>query len=124
MKRAVVFLLGCLPSLIFAQDPLCADFADRLTKLRAATTDTERKQIAVDLTRLGQHQGCYVDYAVSGYIRQMAEKSTDPVAGVDWFKSVVQKLEATRTDKQAGDTPASAGTTSVISRAASAKALS
>src|SRR5438046_4728865 len=60
-----------------------------------------------------QHTNCFVRYAQQGFVSLPAR-----------FEDLARRIESSRTDKQAGSTGASAGSTSIVSQGAVAKTLS
>ncbi len=122
LPRLIVLLLA--PTSLLAQATLCPNYQDLINKLRAATDDAARNRAAGQLTKIGLTEGCFVDYVVSSHIEKLKANAADRIASPAWLANLNQRLEALRTDKQSGATAGTSGSTSVISRGASAKAFS
>lgn len=121
MKPFIVMLLAGLaePATFAAGQPpaitpaLTLPACEPLVKeVRDATSPTARREKATELVKMNLHPDCLADVLALTSVER------------DAFGRFVQAFESRRTDKQAGSTPGSGGTTNLVAKGLTSRILS
>lgn len=104
----VLLTLGALK--VYGQPDTCAPL---LQAVLNATTPDQRNNAIGELTKLGGHPLCFAEIVTRSPSGERAA-----------YVSFIKNLEAHRTDKQAGSSTGTGGTTNLVSKGVTAQALS
>lgn len=91
-----------------ASSAACASYARNIGAVAAAASSDEARTPALALVDVGQSGRCFIEFAVRSLT----------------FADIVRRFESTRTDRQAGASSPSSGSTTVVAAAPVAKVLS